>query len=258
MANAFLALRSSDRTTKTPGVIFARLLQLPTEPQDGIIGFCDAPTLYQLMHTSRHTLLEARGSKLFVVNPDAWYCVDANLISCDCHSADASYDMQFLPLVKQLGVQFRRMDAEYRLCDYCVTGEAVQDEEGLMSEEDDRATERLEVCLKDFWLRLHTQCPQVTRVVIQCSDFLCPPSVLPPEIFKKVAVIYNRSTEVILSLLGVTGRRDRRAQRRVWYRDPNNKTIISAIDWKETNSAPSANYVAEENVSGAYWRLRVI
>ena len=50
--------------------------------------------------------------------------------------------MQFFPLLKQLEVQFRRMDAEYWLCDYCVTGEAVQDEEGLMSEEDDRATER--------------------------------------------------------------------------------------------------------------------
>jgi hypothetical protein len=46
-------------------------------------------------------------------------------------------------------------------------GEADQDEEEeLMSEEDDRATERLEVCLKDFWLRLHTQFPRVTRVVI--------------------------------------------------------------------------------------------
>ena len=94
--------------------------------------------------------------------------------------------------------------------------------------------------------------------MIQCSGFLRLPSVLPPEIFKNVAVIYNRSTEVIFSLLDVPGRRDRRAQRRVWYRDPNNKTIISAIDWKEGNSAPSANHVAEENVSGAYWRLRVI
>lgn len=31
---------------KTPGVIFARLLQLPTELQDRFIGFCDAPMLY--------------------------------------------------------------------------------------------------------------------------------------------------------------------------------------------------------------------
>ena len=126
--------------TKTPGVIFARLLQLPTEPQDRIIGFCAAPTLYQLMHMSQHTRLEAQ--KLFVVNPDPWYCVDANWITRSCYSAHASYDMQFFPLVKQLGFQFRRMDAVYWLCDYCVTGEAVQDEEGLMSEEDDRATER--------------------------------------------------------------------------------------------------------------------
>ena len=72
-----------------------------------------------------------------------------------------------------------------------------------MSEEDDRATARLEVCLKDFWLRLHTQFPQVTWAVIQCSDCLRPPSVLPPEIFKKIAVICNQSTEVILSLLDV-------------------------------------------------------
>lgn len=127
-----------------------------------------------------------------------------------------------------------------------------------MSEEDDRATARLEVCLKDFWLRLHTQFPQVTWAVIQCSDCLRPPSVLPPEIFKKIAVICNQSTEVILSLLDVPDRRDRRAQRRVWYREPNNKTIISAIHWRETNSAPSANYVTKENVSGPYWRLRVI
>ena len=62
--------------TKIPGVIFARFLQLPTELQDRIIGFWDAPTLYQLMHTSRHTRLEAQ--KLFVANRDAWYCVDVN------------------------------------------------------------------------------------------------------------------------------------------------------------------------------------
>jgi hypothetical protein len=79
---------------------------------------------------------------------------------------NTSYNMQFLPLVEQLEVQFKRMDAEYWLWDYRVTGEADQDEEELMSEEDDRATERLEVCLKDFWLRLHTQFPRVTRVVI--------------------------------------------------------------------------------------------
>jgi hypothetical protein len=116
-------------------------------------------------------------------------------------------------------------------------GEADQDEEEeLMSEEDDRATERLEVCLKDFWLRLHTQFPRVIRVVIQCSDCLRPPSVLPPEIFKKVAVMCNRSTEVILSLLDVPDYRNRRAQRRLWYRDPDNRTIGSAVEWKESTA----------------------
>jgi hypothetical protein len=223
-------VRPTERT-KTPDVTFAKFLQLPTELQFRIIGFCDASTLYQLMHTSRHTRPEAQ--KLFVANPDAWYCVDANWISRGCYPGDAPYDMQFFPLVEQLEVQFRRMDAEYWLLDYNVTGEADQDEEELMSEEDDRATERLEVCLKDFWLRLHNQFPRVTRVVIQCSDCLRPPSVLPPEIFKKVAVMCNRSTEVILSLLDVPNRRDRRAQRRVWCRDPKNRTIGSAINWKE-------------------------
>jgi hypothetical protein len=103
----------STEPTRSPGVTFTPFLQLPTELQFRVIGFCDAPTLYQLMHTSRNTRLEAR--KLFITNPDAWYCVDADWISRGCYPGNTSYDMQFLPLVEQLEVQFKRMDAEYWL-----------------------------------------------------------------------------------------------------------------------------------------------
>lgn len=228
---SFSSFVRSTEPTKTPAVTFTQFLQLPAELQFRVIGFCDIPTLYQLMHTSQTIRLEAR--KLFIANPDAWYCVDADWISRGCYPGDASYDMQFFPLVEQLEVQFRRMDSEFWLLDYSVAGAADQDEEELMSEEDDRATERLEVCLKDFWLRLHSHFPRVIRIVIQCSDFLRPPSALPPEIFKKVAVLCNQSTEVILSLLDIPDRHNRRAERRVWYRDPYNRTIGSAIEWKE-------------------------
>ena len=220
--------------TKTLGGTFTPFLQLPTELQFRVIGFCDASTLYQLMHTSRNTRLEAR--KLFIANPDAWYCVDAKWISRGCYPGDASYDMHFFPLVKQLEVRFHRMDADYWLWYHYVTGETVEYEATEMSERDGRDTERLEVCLKDFWLRLHTHFPQVARVVIQDSHCLRPPSVLPPEIFKKVAMMCNRSTEVILSLVDVPDRRNRRGQRRLWSQDPNNSKVGSAVNWKENTA----------------------
>lgn len=84
-----------------------------------------------------HRLLSTlRPRNFFFSDLNTWYCVDANWILRGCYPGDTRYDMKFLPLVKQLKVQFLRMDEDYWLSNYHCMGD--------LNQEQDYAAERLE------------------------------------------------------------------------------------------------------------------
>ncbi|KAJ8116573.1 hypothetical protein OPT61_g2022 [Boeremia exigua] len=215
---------------------FPGFLRLPAELQLRIISFCDNQTLFQLMHTSSYMRSEAK--KLFFSKSNTWYCVDADWISRGCFPGDARHDMEFLPMVEQLEVQFRRMDADYWLWKYHITGDTVTEFE-YEFEEEDRAVERLEQCFKDFWQRLHASFPRVVRVMIQCNDFLRPFGSLPPEVFKKLARSCHHHTEVSFSLIKTSEDRCDQAERSIWQKR-SDATTSNVREWEEQINDPES------------------
>ncbi|KAH6644196.1 hypothetical protein C7974DRAFT_383097 [Boeremia exigua] len=209
---------------------FPQFLQLPTELQFRILSFCDNQTLFSLMHTSSHVRSEA--NRRFFSCTDTWYCIDATWIHKGCFPGDAPYDMQFLQMVEQLEVQFSSLEEDYWLWNHHVTGDTFGDfQYGF--EDEKRVAERVEQCFYDFWQRLHACFPRIVRVMIQCNNFLRPLGSLTPEAFKGLARMCGRNTEVSLSLLKTSGRRDRRAERSIWHQSPDTTTSDVTDKWKE-------------------------
>lgn len=211
---------------------FPQFSQLPAELQLRILPFCDDQTLSQLMHTS--STFRSNANKLFFSSLDTWYCINADWISEGCLPGDTIYDVQFLPMVEQLEVQFEGIDEDYWLLNYCITG----DTEGFQyeSEEEDGVAAQLEQCFHDFWQRLHAQFPRVVRVMLQCNDFWRPPCDSPPEIFKQLARTCGNHTEISFSLLKTwkkVGYQNRQAERSIWHQSPDSMTS-DTTEWEES------------------------
>jgi hypothetical protein len=214
---------------------FPRVLRLPAELQLRIISFCDNQTLFHLMHTSSYMRSEAK--KLFFSNSNTWYCVNADWISRGCFPGDARHDMEFLSMVEQLKVQFRRMDADYWLRKHHITGDTVKEFQ-YEFEEEDRAVERLEQCFEDFWQRLHASFPGVVRVKVKCKDFFGTPRKQPPEIFKKLARSCRYNTKVSFSLIKTLGHRLGQAERSIWHQSSDTTTSNVTNEWEERINDP--------------------
>lgn len=145
--------------------------------------------------------------------------------------------MEFLPMVEQLEVQFRRMDADYWLWNYHIMGDTVNEFQ-YEFEEEDGAVERLEQCFDDFWQRLHASFSRVVRVMVQCNDFLRPPGNLLPEVFKKLARRRHHNTEVSFSLIKTLGCRGGQAERSIWHQTSDAMTSNVTTEWEERINDP--------------------
>ena len=130
---------------------FPQFGRLPAEMQLHILDFCDAPTLFQLMHVSAALCMEAK--KLFWAQPDAWYNVDSNWVEKGCYPGAMPHAMDIMAHVEQVELNFQYVfivaDADWN-----------QQDRGPLG--------RLQL-LHDFWKTLRARFPRVTRVVMSES-----------------------------------------------------------------------------------------
>jgi hypothetical protein len=132
-----------------PGVSFHQYIELPAELQLRVLELCDAPTLFQLMHTSRH--LRAEAKKLFFSNQKTWYYLSADSLLEGC-PAESIYDIEFLACVEQLDLECSGATED------CLTGR--------MRDMAYWAEVQLEFDEKDFWQIVRRLFPRVKRVIL--------------------------------------------------------------------------------------------
>lgn len=72
---------------------FDQYIQLPLELQLRILHFCDQPSLFQLMHTSRGVRSEAK--KLFFSHTDACFYVEATRLLAGGYASHTIHDLDF-------------------------------------------------------------------------------------------------------------------------------------------------------------------
>lgn len=212
----------SEQTHRSSLTLF-QFPDLPEELQLHIIGLCDVPTLFQLMHTSSRVRAEAE--KLYFSSSDAWFCVDAGWILRGCYAGDTLYDTKFLPFIEQLEIQLRWMNEDYWTSNHHCYGDQPEDVQAIL-------VDRLEERIREFWQNIRTRFPRVKRVTL-CESYLRTRSELPPDIFRKLAHLCTPDKEVLFSFLKAQKRRDLRAERSIWQRTKNTKNVSAVREWTE-------------------------
>ncbi|XPS77840.1 hypothetical protein M3J09_009865 [Ascochyta lentis] len=209
--------------TRRSSLAFLRFPDLPEELQLHIIGLCDVPTLFQLMHTSSRVRAEAE--KLFFSSPDAWFCVDADWILRGCYAGDTLYDTRFLPFIEQLEIRLRWMNEDYWMSNHHCYGDQPEEVQAMPAD-------RLEERMQEFWQNIRTHFPRVKRVTL-CESYLRTRSELPPDIFRKLAHLCTPNIEVLFSFLKAQKRRDLRAERSMWQQIKKIKHVSAIREWTE-------------------------
>ncbi|KAF2675687.1 hypothetical protein K458DRAFT_323970 [Lentithecium fluviatile CBS 122367] len=110
---------SLKRTPMSSRLKFPRFQELPAELRLHILAYCDAPTLFQLLHVSSAVRAEAK--RLFWSQPDVWYCVEGTWLVAGGWPGLTTTDLPFLASVEQVEVHFNhemaiRDDWETRTC----------------------------------------------------------------------------------------------------------------------------------------------
>lgn len=190
---------------------FPQYAHLPVELQLRVLYFCDQPTMFQLMHTSRQARTEAR--KLFFSNLDTWYHVEASWLLSGGHAGCTTYDIDFLTHVEQIYLDFDWMNERTWMND-----------EGLdhwVGKEDDAIATGyggMHERMQDFWRTLQQRLPRVKHVILgddhDRSDYH--DGRLPPDVYQKVGQMCPPGISVSVDLVQGDGSTKSRLKRVRW------------------------------------------
>ena len=217
-------IRQPEPTTP-PSASFHQFSRLPPELQLMIIHWCDKPTLFQLMLTSRFTRTEAR--KAFFSDPDAWYCIDTDWTQRDWlfeggHPGDTCWNMDFLAFVERLYINLGQMTVSHWMNQKWsgTEEEAVAGAFGLMNEN-----------IQTFWGIVRHVFPRLKHVIIgdgwpRMDDDKNRPVVLPTAMYTKVGQMCPPGINISISL----ARRERYATR-----------LVKRIRWRPVVTRTDAN-----------------
>jgi hypothetical protein len=205
---------------------------LPTELQLKILQFCDAATLFRLMHTSRNMRVEAR--KLFFSNPGVWYLVHAKWLLTGGYPAYTKLDLDMLACVEQLNVDFSWMHERLWM-----TPEGSGRWAG--TEEDAAATAYggMDEQIRVFWETVQRRLPQLKHVIL--SDQCTRSERRPPALWKKVGRMCPASIDVSFYHLNADDPYNGRSKRTWWRRVINQTTTHDAnvrYDWESCSELP--------------------
>lgn len=205
---------------------------LPTELQLKILQFCDAATLFRLMHTSRNMRVEAR--KLFFSNPRVWYLVHADWLLKGGYPAHTKLDLDMLASVEQLNLDFSSM-RERTWMTLEGSGRWIGTEEEAVATAHGGMNEQIQ----SFWGTVQLQLPQLKHIIL--SDEGTRTKRQAPALWKKVGQMCPASIDVSFYLLHGDDSFNRRSKRTLWRRVINQKTTHDAnvrYDWEPCPELP--------------------
>ncbi|KAF2993852.1 hypothetical protein E8E13_000252 [Curvularia kusanoi] len=173
-----------------PEESFTQCQQLPLELQLRIMRHCNAPTLFQLMHTTRDIRIEA--SKLFFANPAVWYRLESEFLLQKPSNGESLYEPCFMASIKQLEVHCPFLTSRSWRPD--------PDEETFESFEDRRTyiEKHIELNIQAFWTTVQRLCPQVRRIMFTQDGSPIPDEDTITDCFRKMTKSCPPSLDVFL------------------------------------------------------------
>jgi hypothetical protein len=207
-------------------VSFHQFARLPAELQLRVLQFCDKPTLFRLMQTSRHIRREAM--KLFFTDPETWYFVDGHWLEKGGHPADGHHDMDFLRCVHRLHIEC------HIIAKYVWTGESTD--------------EWSDDYIRNFWRRVQYLFPQAKYVMVggdskrnghglASSSTACWAS----DLDRRICQLCPQDINVFLSIL--QGPYHGRLERRLWRRVSIQEDINETQELDECESPPGPGII---------------
>jgi hypothetical protein len=200
----------------TSEVSFEYYAKLPAELQLKILHFCDAATLFQLMHTSRSTRTEAK--KLFFSDPQTWYIVDGEWLLRSGYPGHTNHDLDFLACTERLNVEFTWMGARTWMSD-----EASGDWAGTEEEAAATGFGDMDKKIRDFWQTVTHRLPRLKHIILsddvdRWDEEDSSGLELPPGIYRRVGRMCPPNINVSIYLVQGDGCWKRRMERKLWRR----------------------------------------
>jgi hypothetical protein len=191
---------------------FHQYTRLPVELQIRVLQLCDAPTLFQLMHTSRHLRTEAK--KLFFSDQKTWYRLSMKdyFINCSC-PGESIYDVDFLACIQQLDLKCDTTFDDWLPDEACKRGHTGEELRNMNVEQES-------ACMKDFWQTVQRLFPRVKRVILSSDTATIHDEPPVDRCYQKLAQMCPQGIEV--SFYGVEKEKEREAishrRQRAWWR----------------------------------------
>ena len=174
---------------------------LPAELQIRILYFCDAPTLFRLMHVSTAMRVEAK--KLFWSFPDTWYLVEGHWLLFGGFPSEAYYATDFQLHAERLEVDFPELNV-------------------WLGEDDIELAPQPYIFR--FWKTLQRRFPRVNNVIL--SESFCRSAEEPlPYVLEMVAEMCPGGINVSTSYIKRAKNNDFRLERSLWQRNVANGGI---------------------------------
>ena len=225
--------------TTTLEASFEQYTKLPAELQLQVLQFCDAATLFQLMHTSRSTRAEAR--KLFFSDPGTWYIMEADWLLRGGYTGHTMHDVDFIACVERLNVDFGWMSAWTWMSDEASRDWEVEEEEAVAT-----GYGGMDEKIQRFWQTVAHRLPKLKHIILSDDQDRYEEenpwnSRLPPAIFRRVARLCPSSISASVYLFEGRGSVYQRMERKLWRIRSSNKeaTPTNALqEWTQSTDHP--------------------
>lgn len=189
---------------------FHHYVELPAELQLRIMQHCDAPTLFQLMHTTRDIRVEAR--KLFFSHPPTWYRLQADFLLLRPSAGETLYDPAFLASVTQLEIHAPYMNSRVWKPD--VEGKTFASAE----ERSEYVDRHVKAEIQAFWRAVKRLCPRVRRVMFTRDGTSFPDKDVMMDCFQPMARLCPQSLDVFFYTNESAREFYRRRRKRILWR----------------------------------------
>lgn len=167
---------------------FHQYAKLPAELQLRIMQHCDAPTLFQLMHTTCGVRIEA--TKLFFSDPAIWYRLEADFLLQRPSAGELLYEPCFLASVKQLEIHSPLLNSRVWRPDL----------EGKMFQSSEECSEYVDKHIKAniqaFWCTIQQFCPQARRIMFTRDGRSFPDKNVMIDCFQRMAQLCPQGLDV--------------------------------------------------------------
>ncbi|KAH6641966.1 hypothetical protein C7974DRAFT_384588 [Boeremia exigua] len=209
-------------TTRSEGS-FHQYSELPAELQLRVLQQCDAPTLFQLMHTTRCLRVESR--KLFFSDWTTWYRLEMDDLLQSQLLSDSIYEPSFLANIEQLDIHCACLNSRDLSPD--VTEMTFDSDE----ERSRFVNEQTESYLKNFWCTVQRFCPLAKRVMFTRDGRSFPDKDVMTDCFLKIVQfcpqgldVFFHTTETAEEAVG------RRRKRVLWLLRTGNRNMITETE----------------------------